>query len=128
MPGLPSGSGAFLQTASAEAGPAAQRTIAELTANLQSFSNSAGLFVHRNIVTARLQLAYMFNSIPTHFSDWLPHGTPGWIQGGPQVAAQNAGAKANELAKKVPLVSSAVDATSSRFRAVRDSLGNAASF
>jgi hypothetical protein len=51
-----------------------------------------------------------------------------WAHGGAQVAAQNAGAKAGELARKVPVVNSALNSTSNRFAAVRSSLSSAAGF
>ena len=128
--GLPSGLGAFLQTASGQSSPATDRTIADLTFRLHSFSDSAALFIRRNVVNGRLQLAYMANAVHSNMSlaAWIPRGGSGWFQGRPQVAIQNAASKANEMAKKVPVVSSAINATSSKFAVVRDSLGNAANF
>lgn len=127
--GLPSGFGAFGQGATNQAGPASDRAIAEITVKLQSFSDSALLFAKRNVIAGRLQLQYMANTIHSNLSVGAWNlSAPSWFKGGPQVAAQNAGAKANELARKVPLVNGAIDATRRRFAAVRDSLSNAAGY
>ena len=111
-----------------QAGPDARSTLAGLSVQLQSFSHSAGLFIDRNVTTARLQIAGMANSIPTSVADLLPTNALNWAHGGAQVAAQNAGAKAGELARKVPVVNSALNSTSNRFAAVRSSLSSAAGF
>jgi hypothetical protein len=126
--GQPAGAGNFIRTALDQASPETRQDLAELNVHLQSFSASAGLFIDRNITTARLQLAGMTNSIPSHFADWLPTSALNWTHGGAQVAAQNAGAKASEMARKVPVVSSAINSTSNHFAAVRNSLSNAAGF
>jgi hypothetical protein len=128
--GLPSGISSFLQGFGNQSGPSADKTIADITFRLQIFSHSASLFVHRNVAAGRLQLEYMATTVRTNlsFDSWIPRGVPSWLQGGPQVAAQNAGAKASDLAKKVPVVSSAINATSNRFAAVRSSLSSAAGF
>jgi hypothetical protein len=122
--GLPSGAGIFLQTASAEAGPAVQRTLTTISSHLQSFTDSARTSLRRYAVTAQLQLGSMPKIDPTHFTvgDWMPRSAPNWIQGGAESAAQAAGSHASDLAKKVPVVSSVIDSTKSRFAAVRDSL------
>jgi hypothetical protein len=128
--GLPSGVGAFLQTAANQSAPATDRTIADLTFRLHTFSDTAALFIHRNVVNGRLQLAYMANAIHSNMSlaSWLPRAGSGWFEGGPQVAIQNAGIKANDMAKKVPVVSTAINATSSKLSIVRNSLVSAAGF
>jgi hypothetical protein len=111
-----------------QASPETRATVAGITVQLESLSHSAGLFVDRNVTTARLQIAGMANSIPTSVADLLPTNALNWAHGGAQVAAQNAGAKAGELARKVPVVNSALNSTSNRFAAVRSSLSSAAGF
>jgi hypothetical protein len=111
-----------------QAGPDARSTLAGLSVQLQSFSHSAGLFIDRNVTTARLQIAGMANSIPTSVAALLPTSALNWAHGGAQVAAQNAGAKAGEMARKVPVVNSVLNSTSNRFAAVRGSLSSAAGF
>jgi len=111
-----------------QAGPDARSTLAGLSVQLQSFSHSAGLFIDRNVTTARLQIAGMANSIPTSVAALLPTSALNWAHGGAQVAAQNAGAKAGEMARKVPVVNSVLNSTSNRFAAVRSSLSSAAGF
>jgi hypothetical protein len=126
--GQPVGAGGLIQTALAQASPETRETIAEFNVRLQSFSTSAGLFIDRNVITARLQLAGMANSIPTQFADLLPASALNWAHGGAQVVAQNAGVKAGEIARKVPVVNSAINSTTSHLAAVRSSLSNAAGF
>ena len=124
--GQPASAGSFIQTALDQASPGTRESVAAFSVRLQSFSTSAGLFIDRNVTTARLQLAGMANSIPSSFADWLPTSTLNWMHGGAQVAAQNAGAKAGEMARKVPVVNSAINSTTSHFASVRNSLSNAA--
>lgn len=128
--GLPNGADEFLQAVLNDARLSSQRTVAELTPQLQFITSNAGVFAQRNVVTARLQFAGMVNSVSAHFtlSDWLPKGAPNWMKGGAQEAVQKAGDKANDQAKKVPVVDHAISSTTSRDRAARDSLGNPASF
>jgi hypothetical protein len=111
-----------------QASPETRETLADISAQLQSFSHSASLFVDRNVTTARLQIAGMANSIPTSVADLLPTSALSWAHGGVGAAAQNAGAKAGEMARKVPMVNSALNSTSNRFAAVRGSLSSAAGF
>ncbi len=125
--GKPAG-GDFLQTAFTQSSPETRQTMAAIDAHLQSFSTSASLFFAKNVTTARLQLAGMANSIPSNFANLLPSSALSWTQGGAQVVAQNAGAKASEVARKVPVVNSALNSTSDRFAAVRNSLSGAGGF
>jgi hypothetical protein len=111
-----------------QASPETRATVAEISGQFQSFSRSAGLFFDRNVTTARLQIAGMANSIPTSVADLLPTSALNWAHGGAQVAAQNASAKAGEMARKVPVVNTALNSASNHFAAVRGSLGSAAGF
>jgi hypothetical protein len=122
------GSGNLIQEAVGQASPETRETIADISAHLQSFSHSASLFIDRNVTTARLQIAGIANSIPTSVADLLPTSALNWAHGGAQVAAQNAGTKASEMARKIPVVNSALNSTSSNFAAVRSSLSSAAGF
>ena len=130
------GTVAFLGAALLGAAPAAlnqsspetRATIADIRVHLQAFSHSSGLFIDRNVTTARLQIAGMANSIPTSVADLMPTSALNWTHGGAQVVAQNAGAKASEIARKVPVVNSALNSTSSHLAAMRSSLSSAAGF
>ncbi len=117
------GANELFESASNEAHMSSQRTISDIAPQIQSFSITAELFVQRNLTKARLQFAAMANSIPAFFSNAssAPKAARGWVDGGPQVAAQKAGSKANELANKVPVVNNAIHSAT---RAIRDSLGN----
>ena len=128
--GLPNGAGEFLQAVLNDARLSSQRTVAELTPQLKFITSNAGAFVQDNVVTARLQFAGMVNSVSAHvtLSDWLPKGAPNWMKGGAQEAVQKAGDKANDLAKKVPVVDHAIRSASNRMKAARDSASNSPSF
>ncbi len=130
MHGLATGTDEFLQTVFNDARLSSQSTVTELTPKLKFIINNAGMFAQHNVVKARLQFVGMVNNIPARFtlSYWLPKGAPNWMKGGAQQAVQKAGDKANDLAKKVPVVDQAINSTTSRDRAARDSLSNAASF
>ena len=92
---------------------------------VKSFPHEAALFLRRNGTTARLQFEGMKNSITARLSlsAWTGHSSPNWIQSGAQLA-QAGGGQAHSLARKVPVVTSAMDATRERVSAVTQSVTN----
>ncbi len=115
----------FLQTAAEEAVPETDRTVADIAFKLQILSESARLFVGRNLVSGRLQLDYMANTVQAELAatSWIPTELPGWLSGRPQLAAQNAYGKATGMAGKVQVVNGAISATKSCFTALRAAVG-----
>jgi hypothetical protein len=109
------------------AGPAADRTISKFTANLQSYLNSGEFFLQRNGTKARLQFDSMANSLPSSLGDWLPRNGSNWLQTTAQKASQVAGNNPDALAKKIPIVHGALDATKARITAVGQSISGGAS-
>jgi hypothetical protein len=111
-----------------KAGSTVNTVASVVPANIQSYSDSAGAFVRRNVTTAELQLGGMKNSIPTSFAfnDWLPSNAPNWIQGGAQAATRAMGNKPGQMARKVPVVSRALSSTDAHFAALRQSINNTA--
>ena len=120
------GSG-VVQSAVNSAGPAADRTISELTANMQSYLNQGESFLRLNGDRARSELRSMASSLPSSFGDWLPRNGTNWIQSTAQKAAQAAGNNPEAAAKKIPVVNTALDATKQRIAAVGQSINGAAS-
>ncbi len=122
---LTTGSG-IVQSAMNTAGPAADRTISGFTANLQSCLSSGEYFLQRNGTKARLQFESMASSLPSSLGNWLPRNGSNWLQSTAQKASQVAGNNPGTLAKKIPVVHGALDATKERIAAVGQSINGAA--
>jgi hypothetical protein len=123
---LSAGSGA-IQSAIDKVGPASDRAISEITANLQSYLNSTEYFLHRNGTRARLELESMAASLPSTLGDLLPKNGSNWLQSTAQKASQVVGNNPGATAKKIPVVNGALNATKERIAAVSQSINGGAS-
>jgi len=122
------GGGAFIQSGLSAIGPAAERAVAEFTANLDSLAGSGISFVRNNTGSARLQLQSMAASLPSQLAvdKWLPNSTLSWLRSGAETAAQASGNQTKKLAKKVPGVRSAVRSANGHIASVHPPLHGAA--
>jgi hypothetical protein len=126
-PGALSAGSGSLQSTLNNVGPASDRTISEFAANLQTYINSGSNFLSRNGTRAHTELAIMAQSLPSTFGNWLPKNSSNWLQSTAQAASQAAGNKPGAVARKIPVVNSALNATKERIAAVGQSLNGAAS-
>lgn len=116
----------FTDSAIARADSAVSSFSASVPDRLKAFPHQAGLFFERNATTARLQFEGMKNSVTSRLavSAWFGRSSPNWIQSGAQVATQAGGNKARALARKVPVVTTAMDATRDRVNSAAQSVTN----
>ena len=93
---------------------------------VKAFPHEANVFLRRNATTARLEFEGMKNAVSSHLnlSSWLGGSGRDLVQNGTQIASKVDGNKARTLARKVPLVNSAMDATRDRVNAVSQSVTN----
>jgi len=115
----------FADTAISRVDSATSSISAGLPYQMKSFPHQAALFFRSNATTARLQFEGMKNAVTSHMSlaAWTGHKAPNWIQS-PAQMAQAGGSEAHALAQKVPVVTSAMDATRNRVNAVTRSVTN----
>ena len=115
----------FADTATLRVESAMSAVSASLPDGVKTFPHQAAVFLRTNATTARLQFEGMKNSVTARLSlsAWTGHSSPNWIQNGAQMA-QAGGSRAHSLARKVPVVTSAMDATRERVSAVTKSVTN----
>jgi hypothetical protein len=116
----------FAESASSRVDSFISSISAEIPDQVKAFPHQASVFLRKNATTARLQFEGMKNSVTAHLrlSGWFGPSGPNWIQSGAQTASQAGGNKARTLARKVPVVNSAMDATRERVNAVTQSVTN----